>query len=153
MRRVLAVSAIGVFLLSAGLGQSQIAKLPPTKLTVVEELQAEALKNNPDIMVELAKLRLAEARVERVRTIVKLRVAWAHAEHEAARAEFAEGQDRYGRALKLFEKHAIAQEDLSSARLTMAKLRGEMIAKEMQLNLLLARSPNSKAPIQKPRDK
>lgn len=150
MRRFLAVSLIAAFSLSTGVSQSQVRNDPPAKPDSLEALQAEALKNNPDIKVALAKLRLAEAKFERVRTNLKLQVELAHAEVEAARAGFAEGNERYKRAQQLFVKGAIAREELGAAELTMLKLRSEKTVKEAQLHLLLGRVADQKRSPAKP---
>jgi outer membrane protein TolC len=100
MRTAAAVTLAALLVLAMGNSPAQQGKAPPAKADPVEELQAEALKNNTDIKVAEAKVRLAEAELEQVRSHLKAKVAVAYAEVEAARVGAREGFDRYSRALK-----------------------------------------------------
>ncbi len=76
----------------------------------------------------------SEALGEVLKEIAKIGAA--KAEHQAATAAEAEGEERYLRALKLYkEKGAIAKEELGSAKLTYIKLKNERISAEEKIKL------------------
>ncbi len=110
MRRSIALFLGGfLFLLASAClpfgaaGQDKKPDQPPAKPRSLEEMQAEALKNSHDVKVAQARLRLAEAELERTRAIVKAQIVAAHADLEAALASENEGETRYKRAEVLYK--------------------------------------------------
>ena len=153
MRRFPAFSMIVALWLSADFGQSQVSKEPASKPDSLEELQAEALKNNPDIKVALAQVRLAEAKLDQVRAKLRSELPLTCAELEAARAGFAEASERYQRTQKMQERCGGYKEELAGAKLTIDRLQHELVVRESQLQFLLGRpSVQKRAPV-KSRDK
>jgi hypothetical protein len=118
-------------------------KKEPAKPAALEQLIAEALKNNPDIRVAEAKSREAAAELDRVRLKVASHVAILHADIKAAEASLAEGKSRYDRAMLLYKQNAIAVEEVESAKLTMLKLESELAAAKAKLPYLLGRQAGS----------
>lgn len=118
-------------------GQEKKPDQPPAKPRSLEELQTEALKQNFDVKIAEAKLRLAEVELERARAVVKAQVATAHAELDAAVAGEGEGHNRYKRAELLYKNGSVSAEDLGAATLTYAKLRNERIAAELRLKQII----------------
>jgi multidrug resistance efflux pump len=112
-------------------------KKPAAEPQTLEQMIAEALKNNPDLKVAESKVREAYAERERTRSQVATEVAHAKAEIEAARASFNESKERADRAQILFNKGALSKEDLRSALLMQAKLTAELAFKQARLPYLL----------------
>jgi hypothetical protein len=84
----------------------------------LDEMLAQALRNNPDIGVAEAKLQEAEAEVTRCRMEVIDKVT----RHQAA---LAEARERLTTAERLFLNHAFSEEELRMAKLVLAKLEAE----------------------------
>jgi WD40 repeat protein len=63
------------------------------------------------------------------------KVEYAMAEYEAAKAGEEEGLDRFQRAINLFNRKAIAKEELGAAQLTWKKLESERITKEKSIKI------------------
>ena len=144
MRRTLAVSLIVVFCLSIGSTPAQISK-EPAKPDSLEQLQAEALKNNADIKVAEAKLKLAEAVFERVRANLNAKIATAYAEVESTEAAVFEGRGALRRAAELHFKKSISTEELDAVRATVRKLDSDRAVKAAKLQLLVGRPTLKKA--------
>jgi hypothetical protein len=108
----------------------------------LDQLIAEALKNNPDIRVAEAKARESEAQLQRARMKVAADITILHAEIEAAKAGLEEGHDRYKRAISLYPK-SMSKEDFASATLTYLKLKTELASAEAKLPYLLGKQPAS----------
>lgn len=137
MRTILAIALASLVVISVG--PAQQPNPAPAKADPLEQLQAKALKNNPNIKVLEAKARLAEAMLEQERAHLKAKVAVQFAEVLAARAGVAEGKERYDRAERLFKQKppAIAKEDLGAAKLTYEKLKAELAIHEAKLKALV----------------
>jgi hypothetical protein len=145
MRRFLAISVIAAFCLTVRVSPGQVGK-EPAKSDPLEELQAEALKNNADLKVEEAKLKLAQAKFERAQVQLKAQVGIAYAEFFAAQAGEKEGYERFNRAKQMYAINAISKEDLGAAQLTWQKLHSEVAVKEAHLNALVGRSGQKAVP-------
>jgi hypothetical protein len=111
----------------------------PKKADPLEQLIAEALKNNPDIRVADARLRAAEAEASRARMKLISELTALHADIEAAEAGVKEGEARYERAKKLYDQKVIPAEDLGTALLTFVKLKTELAGLKARLPYLLGR--------------
>lgn len=153
MRTVCLYALIAGVLLSMGTTTAQDAKEAPSKPPTLAELQAAALKNNGDIKVAEAKVRLAEAELDRVRAHVQAKVAVAFAEFEATRLAMAEGTERYQRVSELYNRRppAISKEEFSAAKLTAERLRAEFQLREAELRVIVG--VNTPKATQKARDK
>jgi hypothetical protein len=107
---------------------------------------AEALKNNPDIRVAEAKVREAEAELNRTRMKVVSELSLIHAEIQAAQAEVDEAKHRYDRAIILHQRGALANEELGGAKLTLQKVTAELDIKRAKLPYLLGKQTGGSAP-------
>lgn len=114
-------------------------KETPKKSETLDQLIAEALKNNPDLRVVEAKLRLDELEAARARMKLSAEITQLHADIEAAQAAAKEGKARYDRAKSLHEKGAISAEDLAGALLTWTKLKTELASLQGRMPYLLGR--------------
>lgn len=157
MRRFLALCVIASFWLSAGTVRTQAPDAPkkPDKIPAeakagtLEQLQAEALKNNPDLRVSEAKLRLAEAEFARDRANLLANIRGAFAEVEVARVAEAEGMNRFQTAQTLLPDK-ISRDEYGTIALTYYKLRKEVVVAEARLQFLLGRPTVQKStPVQK----
>ncbi len=115
----------------------QVPEQQPAKPTALEELQNEALKNNLDMRVSEAELRLAEARHVRDRGELIARVTNAVADTEAARAGLKEAEQRWERVKKLQDAKEVGADEVGAAQLTQLKFKRALEAAEIQLRLLL----------------
>jgi hypothetical protein len=144
---------------SAAWGQdSSQQSAPATKLTPasakvedLDEMLAEALRNNPDIRVAAAKVQEAEAELLKTRLEVIDKVKHHHSTLQEAR-------ERLQTAERLFAAHAISQEELAAAKLLVAKFEAEgtyllgnmrtaRAGEHLQIGLDLTVNPSSKAPL------
>jgi hypothetical protein len=105
----------------------------------LESLQADGLKNNHDVKVFEAKVRLAEAELARVRANLQAEIGKAYRELQVAIIVEKESQIRLQRAELAFKNKVIAHEDFGSAVLTHAKFRSERVTAEERLKILVGR--------------
>ena len=106
---------------------------------------AEALKTNPDVRVAEAKVREAEAELNRTRMKVVSELSLLHAEIQAAQSGVDEAKSRYERAIKLHQHRAIAEEDLAAAKQTLQKVTAELDIKRAKLPYLLGKQTGGSA--------
>jgi hypothetical protein len=106
---------------------------------------AEALKTNPDIRVAEAKVREAEAELNRTRMKVISELSYLHAEIQSAQAGADEARIRYIRAKTLRDRHALSEEELLSINLTLQKLTAELDIKRVKLPYLLGKQTGGSA--------
>jgi hypothetical protein len=111
----------------------------PAKAASLDQLIAEALKNNPDIRVAEAKAREVAAELDRVRLKVASDVAILHADIEAVKAALVKGHDQYERAKKLHEAKVISKEEYDAAKLAVEKMKAELASIQAKLPYLLGR--------------
>ena len=161
MRRIFFGVMIGMLLLAVSRSEAQTAKIQEEidkkvreeaakgletlgKTVSLEQLIAEALKNNPDIRVAEAKVREGEADLARTRMRVVSELTLLQAEIDAATSGELEGRERWTRALQLYNKKppAIAAEELSVAKLTYDRLKNERLVKQAKLPYLLGKNVN-----------
>jgi hypothetical protein len=155
MRTRIEAATLAVFLTSATVvfGQGNPAKdEKPAKSAeqkALDELIALALKNNPDLRVAEAKMREAEAELNRTRFQVTHNVVALRTKIDAARATKQEALNRLQRMQTLFDKHGAGQEELDGAKVTYERYRAEVAAFEAELPYLLGKSalePEKDAP-------
>ena len=121
-----------VITLKQGAGKKEASKL--------EQLIAEALKNNPDIRVAETKLRLAEAEAARTRLKLISEITSLHADIDAAQASADEGKIRHDRAVQLYNNKSISAEQLDAALVTYVKLKADLASLQAKLPYLLGRN-------------
>lgn len=149
MRVQMAIGALGSLLMLAGptLAQTEaIQKQIEKKLgekrkeqAGLDELFAQALKNNPDIRVAEAKLREAEAELYRVRVNVLNRIVMLRQEIRGARASAEEAQSRYQREKDLAARGGSSAPELSAARAAAEKFKADLAVKEAELDMFLGK--------------
>ncbi len=123
--------------------QNQIDKklesMRKKQAVALQELLAQALKNNPDVRVAESKVREAEAELYRARVNVLNRVVMQRNEIAAAKFMADEATARYEREVKLSQRGAVAERDIRAARAAMMKFRADLATKEAELDLLIGK--------------
>jgi hypothetical protein len=104
---------------------------------------AEALKNNPDIRVGEAKVREADAELNRVRLQVAHKViAWRQAwEAQKTFVDSAEADAK--RAQELHRRGAISQEEIGAVQQKLAQAKAKLAEMEAEMPLLLGKHPQA----------
>jgi hypothetical protein len=110
------------------------------KAATLEELLAQALKDNPDIRVAESKLREAEAELNRVRLLVTQKVVAQQRDIALQKAALDNAETTYRRAQQLHSSGALSQEEYRNAQLTLEKLKAELARVEAELPYLLGAS-------------
>jgi hypothetical protein len=103
----------------------------------LDNLLAQALKNNPDIRVADAKMREAEAELNRVKLQVSQKVVAQQREIAACKAALQYAQVNYERMQALYKKHAIEQAILSESEAKLQKANAELARVEAELPYIL----------------
>ncbi len=106
----------------------------------LENQLAQALKNNPDIRVAEAKVREAEAELNRVRLQVSQKITVLNAEIARTRKTYEEATIKAQTAERQFQTKSIALEDYRSAVLKRDKLQLDLTCLEAELPYLLGNS-------------
>jgi hypothetical protein len=114
------------------------AKPAPVK-SKLEEMLAEALKNNPDIRVAAANVTLAEAELNRTRLQVTQKVIALHAALASQQAEVAYRQSQYERIKKLEESKSVSSEIVQEAQQKLAAAKAKLAEVESQMPSLLGK--------------
>jgi hypothetical protein len=149
MMRLLTISAVlGVFL-SAWAAPAQTPEIQKKvnealahekeKAAALEDLLAQALKDNPDIRVAESKLREVEAELNRVRLQVTQKVVAAQRELAQRRAALAEARAVLARLQKLSDSGAAPVASLEGAQANLQKLQADLARVEDDLPFLLGR--------------
>jgi hypothetical protein len=155
MRRRIEATALAAIFTCVGLsfGQKDPAKsdkpaTPPAEKPAktleqmsLDELLALAMKYNPDLRVADAKVREAEAELERVRLQISQKLVAMRGKIEVARKMVAEAQARYHRAEELFKKGAMPREELDGAELQLARYKAELADLEAELPYVVGKPP------------
>jgi hypothetical protein len=105
----------------------------------LDELLAEALKNNADVRVAETKVREAEAELYRARMNLLGRIIMQRAEIGAAQAAADEATSRYQRDAALAQNRGISPGELSASRAAMMKVKADLAVKEAELDMLLGK--------------
>jgi hypothetical protein len=116
------------------------AETPPNPL---DDLIAQALRNNPDILVAEAKVRESEAELQRTRVTTAQKVASLQASIEIARKVRDEAEQRYRTANHLFTtgRGATAEGDMRAANLAWERAIYEYVKLEGEMPALLGKMP------------
>jgi hypothetical protein len=107
--------------------------------SALEDLLAKALKQNPDILVAQAKVREAEAELNRVRQQVLAKIVILNAEIDAARVFLKEAEYRFARLRELQRKSMVPDEEFGTGQFTVLKYKAELARKEAELSLLIGK--------------
>lgn len=111
----------------------------------LDQLIAEALKQNPDIRVAESKVRETEAELNRTRMKVVSEVTFLHAEIQAAQAMVDYATKQHERMIQLKKAATISDEVYREAALALEKAKADLAAKQAKLPYLLGRSGNTSA--------
>jgi hypothetical protein len=132
------------------------------KPSPLEEMLAQAMRDNPDVRVAEAKVREAEAELNRVRlqaiqkvvahqhTIETLTTAvrLAEARYQAAEAALRFAEVQYARTLELSKRGGVAKEDVDAARAKVEQAKADLVA--AQATLQAAKADVAKAQAELP---
>jgi hypothetical protein len=113
-------------------------KAPPAK-SKLEEMLAQALKNNPDIRVAAAKLGEAEAELNRVRLQVMQKVVTLYHTTEMARSDVATAERTLARIRELGP--AVSREELDAAQAALAAAKAKLAAVEAEVPYVIGKQP------------
>jgi hypothetical protein len=105
----------------------------------LEELLAKALKDNPDVRVAEAKVREAEAELNRARLLVAQKVTAFAAAHDAARKMVEEAEARLKRVNQLKASNAVSTEEVKEAEAALARAKAELAKIEAEMPYLLGK--------------
>jgi hypothetical protein len=110
----------------------------------LEDLLSQALKNNPDIRLAEAKVREAEAELNRARMLVAQKIVALQHSIQVAEKTRDEAQARYDGALKLFQQggKAVCAEDLRAAKLAWDRTKYELLKLQAEMPALLGKLPD-----------
>jgi hypothetical protein len=108
-------------------------KKPPT----VEELLAQALRNNPDIRVAESKLREAEAELHRIQLQVTQKLLANQRETAVAKEMVEEAQAKLGHVKLLLQSKAISKEEYRAVESALQKAKADLARVEAELPYLL----------------
>jgi hypothetical protein len=153
MRRRIETAALAALLICAGsvFGKTNPAKdenpaNPPADKPAktfeqmsLEELLTLALKNNPDLRVADAKLREAEAELNRVRLQIVQKLVTLRNSIEAATSTVKEAQTRLQRTQRLAATNAVAPEEVQAAEAVLARYKAELASLEAELTYLIGK--------------
>jgi hypothetical protein len=119
-------------------------KKPPEK-SKLEEMLAEALKNNPDIRVAAANLALAEAELYRTRLQVTQKVVTLYHAIQSQQATVDFEQKQYDRMQALVKERAIDSRLLDERFAKLAAAKGKLTELEAQMPALLGKAARAAA--------
>jgi hypothetical protein len=105
----------------------------------LEEMLAQALKDNPDIRVATAKLGEAEAELNRVRLQVMQKVVTLYHTTEMARADVATAERTLVRMRQLGK--AVSHEELDAAEAALAAAKAKLAAVEAEVPYVIGKQP------------
>ena len=103
------------------------------------ELTADALKNNPDILIAESKVQAAEAELNRIRIRVMADLAGLDAELHAARIQVKAAEASFERFKRLLAARAVSQEEYDAQITTLEKAKADLAVKEAKLPYLLGK--------------
>jgi hypothetical protein len=120
--------------------KSKLSQAKP-KPSELESMLAEALVNNPDIRVAEAKLREAEAELNRVRFQVLQKVTTLHHGLEAQKAVVKAAEERLQLMLQLRRQARISEVEVQPVESQLGQEKAKVAALEAELPSLLGRLP------------
>jgi hypothetical protein len=125
------------------MGGGSAKKEKDLKKMTLDELLAKALKDNPDLRVAEAKVREAEAELNRTRLQVLQKVAKVYQEIALAR-QIVDGETRQLERLKaLGRSGAVSQEELGKTELAVERAKAEVAKLEAELPYLVGKQPGA----------
>jgi hypothetical protein len=107
----------------------------------LEQMLAQALKNNPDIRVASAKASMAEAELNRARLQVTQEVIRLHHALLSQRATVAYQTKKYERIKQLQAQNAVSSEIVDEAQEAVTAAKAKLAELEAQMNALVGKSP------------
>ena len=109
----------------------------------LEDLLSQALRNNPDIRVAEAKVREAEAELQRTRIATAQKMAVLHASIEIARKARDEAEQRFRTTQRLYQtgKGLESEEGMRTAKLAWERAIHEVVKLESEMPALLGKLP------------
>ena len=107
----------------------------------LDNLLAQALKDNPDIRVAEAKMREAEAELNRVKLQVTQKVVAQQREIAACKAALKMAQAFYDRTLALGQVGAVSKEVLDDVEAKLQKAKADLARVETELSYILGSPP------------
>jgi hypothetical protein len=119
---------------------------PPTEKSGLEKAIEEALKNNPDLRVAVAKVHEAEAGLSRARLQVTQKVVNAYQAVELGNATVKIAQTGLERLRRLQKDKLAAAEDVTKAEQELAAAKSKLAAAEADLNYLLGKAASKTLP-------
>lgn len=130
------------FQVSGRLLKTPKQKTPPEK-SKLEEMLAEALKNNPDIRVAAAKLAEADAELNRTRLQVIQKVVTTYHAIETQKKTIAHQEARCKELDRLRLSGAVSSTDYAEATQALTLAKGKLEELEAQLPALLGKTPQA----------
>lgn len=140
---------IAMMLATTSLGQTTTPSTPKeTKLTKKSELELaleEALKNNPDLRVAVAKAAEADAQLVRARAQVVQKVVAAYQVIDKAKATLAAAEATLARMQKLRSqtKGVVAEADYEAAVASVAQAKASLAAAQSELDYLTGKGKHA----------
>ncbi|OAI49624.1 hypothetical protein AYO44_06365 [Planctomycetaceae bacterium SCGC AG-212-F19] len=118
------------------LAQLSPDKAKPAVLTL-EQMLAQAGQDNPDIRVAQAKLREADADLNRTRLLVAQKVVKLYQDVKVQRAALTETEQRLRRVEQLYQQKAVALSEVDIAKQALIQARAKLESAEAELPYLL----------------
>jgi hypothetical protein len=110
---------------------------PKSGEQTLEEMLSKALKDNPDIKVAEAKVREADAELNRTRLQVTQKVLAFHHNREAQKANVKVAEEEIARIRKLQASNVVAQEDVQQAEHRLSQAKAKLAEIEAELPYLV----------------
>jgi hypothetical protein len=110
-------------------GEDALAPLPGS----LDELLAGALRQNPEILVEEARVREAQARLNQTRLAVTQRVVQLHFERIEMRRVLGGQAESHTRLRQLYEAGSTSDSDLRDAEIALAQTEGDIARIDAEL--------------------
>jgi hypothetical protein len=140
-----ALLAVALLVVPGFTQQPPVKSVPPRAEQPVEksleDLISEALKNNPEIRVGEAKVREAEAELNRTRLTVAQKVAALYHSIEIARKTQEEANQKLARFQHLMKTAAVSQEEYREVLLGKERAAAELAKLEAEMPTLLGQLP------------
>src|SRR5262249_129713 len=116
----------------------------PAPLTL-EEMLAQAAESNPDVRVAEAKLREAEAELNRTRLQVTQKVVKLYQECKAQRSTLEEAEQRLKAAEKLLATGALPQRELDKSRAAVVQAKARLESLEAEIPFVVGKAERGRS--------
>jgi hypothetical protein len=117
----------------------------PAAVPTLEEMLTRALKDNPDVRVAEAKVREAEAELNRTRLQVTQRVIALHHALEAEKAKVDNADKELKRLQALAQSKAVAPREMDLARFRLTQAKAKLAEVEAEMPYLFGKPPQAAA--------